>query len=45
MKERTDRFMEKRLHGRFFKGVGEDDEEGKPIAGPRSFEWVKAVCA
>ena len=43
MKERTGRFMKKRLHGRFFKGLGEDDEEGKPIAGPRSFEWVKAA--
>ena len=44
IKERTDRFMKKRLHGRFFKDVGEDEVEGKPIAGPRSFEWVKAGC-
>ena len=34
--------MEKPFHGHFIQGVGKKGVEGKPIAGPRSFEWVKA---
>ena len=40
-KRRTDSLWGKRLFGRFFRGT-KKDENGQTIAGPRSWEWVRA---
>ena len=40
-RQRKERLMAKPLHGRFFRGTSED-ENGEPIAGPRSWEWVRS---
>ena len=42
-KARLDRLMAKPLHGRFFQEIKQRDEpSGEIVAGPRSWDWVKA---
>ena len=40
--ERWEKLRAKRLHGRFIVGIEAKDDAGKPVAGPRSWDWVKA---
>ena len=39
--KRKERLMAKPLHGRFFQGT-DKDANGRAIAGPRSWDWVKS---